>query len=151
MDAPERQLDFWIGEWDVYDPDGKQVGRSRIELATGGRVVLESWTGAGGLVGSSMNFYDGEDGRWHQVWVDARGGVLRFDGSYTDGALRYAGESALPDGGRQRERLTFAPLVGGRVHQLWEQSQDDGRSWTVVFDGTYVPRQDTATAEPIPD
>src|SRR5918994_2590537 len=116
MDAPERQLDFWVGEWDVYDPDGKHVGRSRIELTTGGRVILESWTGDGGLVGSSMNFYDSEDGCWHQVWVDARGGVLRFDGSYADGALRRRVGAA-----RWRptaERLTFAPLVGGRVHQL---------------------------------
>ena len=151
MDAPERQLDFWVGEWDVYDPGGKHVGRSRIELTTGGRVILERWTGDGGLVGSSMNFYDFEDGRWHQVWVDARGGVLRFDGSYAHGALRYAGESALPDGGRQQERLTFAPLAGRRVHQLWEQSQDGGRSWTVVFDGTYVPRGDAAPVEPPPD
>ena len=150
MDAPARQLDFWVGEWDVYDPDGKHVGRSRIESTTGGRVILENWSGDGGLVGSSMNFYDAEDGRWHQVWVDARGGVLRFAGSYADGALRYAGESTLPGGGRQRERLTFAPLAGGRVHQLWEQSQDDGRSWTVAFDGTYVPHQDVAAVEPAP-
>jgi hypothetical protein len=64
---------------------------------------------------------------------------------------RYAGESALPDGGRQRERLTFAPLAGGRVRQLWEQSPDGGRSWTVVFDGTYVPRPDVAAVEPTPD
>jgi hypothetical protein len=26
------------------------------------------------------------------------------------------------------------------VHQLWEQSQDAGVTWTVAFDGTYVPR-----------
>ena len=40
---------------------------------------------------------------------------------------------------RDRLELTFAPLADGRVHQLWKQSQDDGRSWTVAFDGTYVP------------
>jgi hypothetical protein len=57
----------------------------------------------------------------------------------------------LPDGGRQQDRLTFAPLAGGRVHRLWEQSQDSGRRLTVFFDGTYVPRRDVAIVEPTPD
>jgi hypothetical protein len=77
MDAPERQLDFWVGEWDVYDPDGKHVHRSRIESTTGGRVILENWSGDGGLVGSSMNFYDAEDGRWHQTPRAAAAGHRR--------------------------------------------------------------------------
>ena len=116
-------------------------------------MVLESWTGDGGLVGSSMNFYDSDDGRWHQVWVDAGGGVLRFDGSYADGALRYAGESALPDGGRQQERLTFcaAPRRAGSTNS-GSSPRTVVESWTVVFDGTYVCRSgDVAATEPTPD
>ena len=120
MVAPERQFDFWVGEWDVFDPAGRHVGRSRIDLIPGGRVVLENWTGDGGVVGTSTNFFDALSGHCHQVWVDALGGVLRFEGQFIDGALRYTGETPLPDGARQLERLTFTPVEGGRVHQFWE-------------------------------
>jgi len=33
---------LWVGEWDVFDPAGRHFGRSRIDLITGGRVVLEN-------------------------------------------------------------------------------------------------------------
>ncbi len=41
----------------------------------------------------------------------------------------------------QLERLGFTLLAGGHVRQLWEQSTDGGKSWTVAFDGLYVPRK----------
>jgi hypothetical protein len=144
MVVPERQFDFWVGEWEVFDPAGRHVGQSRIELTTGGRVILENWSGDGGGAGTSINFFDARSGHWHQVWVDSQGGVLRFEGEFVDGALRYSGETPLADGTRQMERLTFTPVDGGRVHQFWEQSQDRGVSWTVAFDGTYVPRAQAA-------
>ena len=43
------------------------------------------------------------------------------------------------DGSRIRSRMTLTPLEGGRVRQLIEQSSDEGATWTVWFDGTYVP------------
>ena len=138
--APERQFDFWVGEWDVFDPAGRHVGRSRIELINGGRVVFENWMSDRGVDGKSMNFYDAQTGRWHQVWVDEDGGVLRLDGDLVDGAICYAGETPLPDGGRQQERLSFTPLDDGRVRQFWQQSADRGATWTVAFDGLYVRR-----------
>ena len=44
------------------------------------------------------------------------------------------------DGKPLRQRITWSKLDGGRVRQLWESSTDDGRTWSVAFDGTYVPK-----------
>ena len=34
-------------------------------------------------------------------------------------------------------RTTLTPLPGGRVHQLIEWSNDDGRTWQTSFEGWY--------------
>jgi hypothetical protein len=34
-------------------------------------------------------------------------------------------------------RLILTRVAEDRVRQLWEQSRDDGKSWTVAFDGDY--------------
>ena len=61
-----RQFDFWIGTWRVTEK-GKPAGENRIEAIDGGCVLLESWTGVGGLTGHSLNTYDASRGVWHQT------------------------------------------------------------------------------------
>lgn len=128
-----RQLDFWVGEWDVRDPGGRLVGRSSIQLILNDCVVLENWSGALGGTGKSMNFWDQQHRRWQQTWVDDRGSVLEYTGHLVDGSMRYA----TADG----RRLTFTPLPDGRVRQLAEASSDDGKRWTVRYDFTYSRRK----------
>ena len=36
-----------------------------------------------------------------------------------------------------RERIAWTPNADGTVRQLWESSKDDGKTWTVSFDGLY--------------
>jgi len=56
--SPYRDFDFWIGHWDVYDPDGNFAGENLISVREGGCLLLEEWTGSQGGSGTSMNFYD---------------------------------------------------------------------------------------------
>lgn len=128
-----RQLDFWVGEWDVRDPQGHLVGHSSIQLILNDCVVLENWSGALGGTGKSMNFWDKQHRRWQQTWVDDRGNVTEYTGQLVDGSLRYA----TADG----QRLTFTPLAGGRVRQLAEASSDGGKSWVVRYDLMYGRRR----------
>jgi hypothetical protein len=44
-----------------------------------------------GLQGKSWNFYNAATGKWEQVWMGARGGVLKLEGEFKDGAMRYTG------------------------------------------------------------
>src|SRR3712207_1307780 len=59
-----RQLDFWVGEWEVLGPKGKTVGASSVQLILGDCVVFENWTGAGGYTGKSFNLYDARTRKW---------------------------------------------------------------------------------------
>lgn len=130
--TPEfRQLDFWVGEWDVTDPSGHLVGHSSIQRIIGDCVIYENWQGARGHTGKSFNFWDKENRRWQQTWVDDGGGVQQYWGTLDGGAMRYA----TPAG---TMRLTFSPLPGGKVRQLSESTKDGGKSWTVNYDFTYA-------------
>jgi len=128
-----RQLDFWVGEWDVRDRAGRLVGRSSIQLILNDCVVLESWSGSLGGAGKSINFWDKQHRRWQQTWVDDRGNVTEYTGQLVGDSLRYA----TSDG----RRLTFSPLAGGRVRQLAESSADGGKSWSVRYDFVYSRKE----------
>ena len=135
--SPEhRQFDFWIGQWDVKTPDGKLAGRNTIEPILGGCALKESWTGAGGMVGTSYNSYNALSKGWHQTWVDGSGTLLLLDGGWKDGKMVLRGESAVQNGKALNE-ISWEKLEGGGVRQIWRVSQDGGKTWRVAFDGTY--------------
>jgi len=140
--AEHRQFDFWLGEWEVRDPQGKVVGRNRIEKAHDGCVLIEHWTSVARVTGTSVNVYDRDHGKWHQTWVDSGGGLLQLDGALAGGAMVLTGEAVDADAPSKRatQRITWTPQPNGDVRQLWESSQDGGKTWNVVFDGRYTKR-----------
>ena len=140
---PARAFDFWLGTWDVFSPDGRQVGSNRIEALLDGRVLQEHWRGNGGITGTSLNARDATTGRWHQTWVDSSGSVLLLDGEPRNGGMVLEGLTANEADARRsdRNRITWTPSAdGGEVRQLWEVSADDGATWTIAFDGRYRRR-----------
>lgn len=146
--AVYRALDFWVGEWAVYDDDRVRVGTSRVAKTPDGCALVETWTGTLGDGGRSLTYYHERTGRWKQVWIGDSGGVVEQEGVVEGGTLRLHGETLRPDGTRTLNRLTLAPAPAGRLRQRAEMSQDGGRTWTVQFDftgvrvGQEVPRHD---------
>ena len=136
--AEHRQFDFWIGEWDVFTPDGKQAGRNRIERVENGCALQENWTGAEGSTGRSLNAYWRGDGRWHQFWVGGGGLVMHLSGRFEGRTLVLQGAIERGSDPPQQQRLSFTNNPDGTVRQLWEQTPDGGATWQVVFDGRYV-------------
>jgi hypothetical protein len=137
-DPAARQFDFWIGHWQVTE-NGKPAGTNHIQRILDGCALLENWRGAQGGAGNSLNFYDRADGLWHQTWVDQSGNVLNLAGRFKDGAMRLEGiRPATKLQPAARHRITWTPLAGGNVRQLWESSPSDRESWAVQFDGLYV-------------
>jgi len=138
-DGASRQFDFWIGRWKVSE-SGKPAGINQIERILEGCALLENWTGAKGGAGKSLNFFDREDGLWHQTWIDRSGGALFLSGKFENGAMRLQGARAATD--KQpatRHRITWTPLAGGKVRQLWESAPAGVDQWTTQFDGLYEP------------
>jgi tetratricopeptide (TPR) repeat protein len=139
--AEVRQFDFWVGEWDAYGPQGRKSGSSVIQRISNGCGILENWTNAlGGGTGKSINFFDPQAGKWFQYWIGADGNPHRFSGVYKDGALRFEGEPYIQNGKKFITRLTFFNVDPNTFRQLSEQSDDDGKSWSVVYDFKYVRR-----------
>ena len=111
-------------------------------------MLQENWESNGGSSGKSFNIYDAATDMWHQTWVDASGTLLQLDGGLTDeGSMVMEGLRPGPNGGEVLHRLTWAPMDGGRVNQVWDSSTDGGDSWTNVVDLIYSPVP-AATEEP---
>ncbi len=137
--SPEaRQLDFWVGEWDVQ-VNNQTIGTNVIKKLEEGCVILENWTAAGGgNTGKSMNFYNPMTKKWRQTYVGSGQGVWEMSGEYKDGAMRYEGE--LFNGkGKVMTRVTFYNQ-GEKVRHTQEDSNDNGQTWKTVFDATYVKK-----------
>jgi hypothetical protein len=134
--AEFTQFDFWIGEWEVFGPKGNRVGHNSITRAHGGCVILEQWSGGGGVTGSSFNIYTPGTRTWHQIWVDNGGTLLQLEGEFRDGSMRMQGSGLTPKG-PMMNRITWTPGVDGTIRQVWEISTDTGKTWQASFDGVY--------------
>jgi hypothetical protein len=135
-----HQFDFWLGEWEVFNPKGVKVGESRIQSIADGWGLLENWTGlpaVPGNSGKSLNTYDASRKQWRQFWVG--GGLLEISGGLVDGRMVLSGESEI-GGPKALNRITWTPNPDGSVRQFWEQSSDEGKTWKPAFDGLYRHR-----------
>ena len=135
--APEyRQFDFWIGDWEVFDPNGKRVGENRIEAILGGCVLKENWTSASANHGESFNIYDARRKIWHQTWVDNSGSLLQIEGGLRGGAMVLSQQVQGADGQTVTHRITWTPDDDGSVRQHWQSKSGDA-DWQTLFDGRY--------------
>lgn len=146
MTIPQaRQFDFWVGEWDVY-PNGANmiVGHSKVEMASGGCMILENWTALGPVpnTGKSMNYVNTVTGKWEQYWIGSGGlspgNPQKFvNGEYKDGAMRFEFEQITPQNQKQIGRFIFYNMGPNQVRQFNEVSSDGGKTWTTVYDFIY--------------
>lgn len=128
-----KQFEFWIGEWTVTTPDGREAGVNRIEAVSNGRALLENWAGRSGFSGKSLNTYNPVRRQWQQFWVGSDGTILELSGG-----LDASGSMVLSDA---TNRIRWSPNTDGSVRQFWEVTKDGGRTWTVAFDGRYTKKK----------
>lgn len=134
-----QQFDFWLGEWNVFAPNGQQAGSSKIERLLDSCVILENWYTPNGSSGKSFNTYNAAKQKWQQYWVDNSGGVTEYsNGRFENGAMIMETEKiTMPNQTSRIMRMTFTPLSKDKVRQHGQSSTDNGLTWKTDFDLEY--------------
>ena len=140
-----RELDYWIGEWDVRGvnaPPNAPPSKSVIIKVHSGCVILETYN-APGYAGQSFNIWDRSKGKWHQTWVDTTGGLHEYWGGPKDGSIIFEGSIPPLPGQQERSqtRMSLLKIGPDTVRQLGETSLDGGKTWQVGYDLTYTRRK----------
>src|SRR4051812_20302862 len=139
--APEyRQFDFWVGDWEVHSPGGPVVGTNDVTHEQEGCLVVEHWKSSEGVqTGSSFNYYDIRDKKWHQLYIDNSGNAGAFPamaGTLQDGKMVLLTD----DKAGTFSRWTWYVVKPGAVRQMGEQTTDGGKHWNTTWDSTYVKK-----------
>lgn len=133
--APEaRQMDFWVGDWNLTWKGG--TGTNHVRSILGGCVIEENFTendSAGtGLVGHSYSVYNQHLGKWQQTWVDNQGTYLDFAGGKV-GDTVVLSRQAERKGKRFLQRMVFSNIGRDAFDWSWDRSDDDGKTWKPLW------------------
>jgi len=135
--APEfRQLDFWLGDWDVTvharssatsTQWGDARGHQHVEAILGGCAIAEHFTAEGPptrWAGASYSMWQPQLAKWRQTWVDDSAGFLVFAGGLETGSFVLYGEPKDVGGTKTQMRMVFSAITPTSLHWEWQQSSD---------------------------
>ncbi len=137
--AEQRQLEFWVGEWDLTWPGEKQGevghGTNTVRRVLETCVVEENFSGESAmhLRGMSVSIFDTRAGKWKQTWVDNEGAYLDFVGEFKDGQMILARDAVRADGTKVIQRMVFKNISHNEFDWSWEASKDGGKTWEVQW------------------
>ena len=123
-----RNLDFWVGDWDVYV--GKDLaGRDTVERILDGCAVTEQWDGGAGDQGMSLFAFDARKDLWTQNWITNNsslpGGIkVKVLRAHAAGTTTFQGEIEGKSGAVYYDRTILTAMPAGRVHQEIQFSRD---------------------------
>lgn len=132
------EFDFWIGNWEVTNPDGSQAGTNTIDKIQDNCILRENWRSAKGkFTGTSSNFYNSETKQWEQIWIDNQGGSLHLKGNRIGNQMILKTDEELNEEGKPFfHRVTWTLNDNGTVRQYWETITNKTEV-IVAFDGLY--------------
>jgi hypothetical protein len=133
-----REFDYFIGNYNVFDKTGKQIGTDEVTSEMDGCALLERWHGRT-VQGVGYSGYDDTRKQWVQTFFQNDGTVLIFRGNMTKDGILIAGIDYPKPGITEENRVLFRPLSNG-FEEYWTASTDSGRTWHVVFDGFFRRR-----------
>jgi tetratricopeptide (TPR) repeat protein len=138
-----RQFDFWIGDWSVENPAGQKVGDNLVTREQDGCVLIEHWKGRGIETGTSFNYYDIRDKKFHQLYLDNSGNA----GAFPPMAGVLVGNKMVMVSDEKVSpifRWTWYVISPGKVRQMAEQSNNSQKTWQIVWDSVYVNKAQQA-------
>jgi ketosteroid isomerase-like protein len=140
--APEyHQLDFWIGNWDVYDvgEPAEPVARTRVDRLLNGCVLKENYQGVNGGEGQSFSIYDATRKLWHQSWITNRGKLLVIEGQFQNGEMVLSGTDYFTASHPIIRGTWKLDSAEGGVRETAVTSTDGGATWNPLFDLIFRP------------
>lgn len=131
-----QQLDFLIGDWELFSKDGDLIGENKIKLVFGTCTLEENFKGTDGLKAHSTFSYDEKNKRWLQVWSDDFGNELNFKGTFKNDKLTLKTSSTNANGEKIYHRIIYRKQTNGTVIQVWQKSSNN-KEWKTTYSGTY--------------
>jgi hypothetical protein len=142
MGAEHRQLDFWLGIWDLTwmpTADGDNgKGTNEITLILEDCVVRESFKGAG-ATGHSVSLYHAPPKKWRQTWVDNTGGYFALVGGPDAEGFRL--DLTRISDKTPYMRMIWRNIEADSMDWHWQRSPDEGKSWEDSWVIHYVRRK----------
>jgi hypothetical protein len=134
-----RQLDFWLGDWDTFDPgdSATSVARAHVDLIAAGCAVHELYEQTDGLIGDSILSFDPVRKLWQQTWVTNYGSLMVISGRFKDGVLTLQGTMHFASGKAALQRITWKAERNG-VRESSVMSKDGGKTWQPAFDVLFL-------------
>jgi hypothetical protein len=145
-DLNYQRLAFWVGDWEVVDSTGAHYAYQRVRAVIDDCAITAEWTGRVGDKGLNLSAFDRQTGEWRQVYVSnqvpAPLGVSlrRSDPTYSGPGVRFIPLIEQPAGELTRSRETNMPMSDHRALQLFEDSHDGGKTWSVIFKAEHRQR-----------
>ena len=142
--AQYHEFDFWIGSWNVYKyGTDTLVGLSEIKPILNHSTIEENYQGyQNPYRGTSNNIYNRNKKRWEQYWVDNTGLVLHITGGLEDGKMILSNCD-----NKNCNKIIWTPNDDKTVRQEWLISNDDGLTWTKIFDGHYRSKNEVSNVK----
>ena len=143
--APEyHQFDFWIGEWEVFNPKGIKVGENKIIPLQDSCVLQENWVSQQ-QTGTSYSYYNKNDNTWNQTYIDNQGTVLELKGTFQNGkmVLKSPGIKSKKADFYYFNKITWQPDTAGNVSQIWEIVNASDSVLYTAFNGLYQRKKAT--------
>ena len=141
--APEAsQLDFWVGNWDLYSAD-TLTGNNTVHKLMDGCTVQENFSNArSGYLGKSWSVYNPMSKLWQQTWVDNQGGYIALTGTFEEGKMTLSTASRkLPNGKEIISRMIYYNIGKENFDWDWQSSTDAGASWKSNWKIHYVRKK----------
>jgi len=135
--AEFRQLDFWVGSWDLtWDQDKK--GTNTITRVLGDCVILENFDGGDSMTlrGMSVSTFNPLTGNWQQTWVDNDGTYLDFIGGM-QGDNMVLTRTFIRANNVLMQRMVFHDIKPDSLIWDWQRSADQGKTWENLWTINY--------------
>ncbi len=141
-----RQFDFWLGDWDVFNKLGMKVGENKIVVLQDSCLLQENCI-SNGQTGTSYNFYNNSDSTWNQVYIDNLGTALNLKGQFLKDKMVLKSQKIIGEKNDYYNRIVWSKDSVGNVNQKWDIVDEEDKVLYIAFEGIYKKKLTTSKLE----